>query len=388
MENKLIKVISFYCHPPDVHQGDLEKWCMSVIPASRRDPFGKGRDPGNRKVIMNRLDSCLRRNDNPSLHPARLASKSIAGRCFKMTNNNMKLEEIKKIVKNSYDLHYHCGPDVLPRKYDDADKLISSQKNKIKGVALKIHSLPSQSTVKNGLQIIGSITLNNYTGGLNDSSLYACKNINKNQPFIVWLPTMHAQNHLDKNYSQYEIPPEWVGDENFIPRKKKDIKGINILKNNTKILKPEINKLINDIKKYHFILATGHVSTIEAVAITKYARKLKIPTIITHPMQKDINMSLATQIKLSKLGAYIEYCYVMWLDRDNPSDYPLEKIVANIKKIGVEHCILSSDGGQTRNGTPSQCLINFIKLLSKYDLTKNDFEQMLIKNPKKILNIK
>jgi len=296
-----------------------------------------------------------------------------------MTNN-----EIKQLIKQAYDLHYHGGPDVLPRKYNDLKNLITDQSGKIAGVAIKTHSFPVHTNLKNKLKIIGSITLNNFVGGINLDALYACKNINKDLPFIVWLPTMHAKNHIEKNYSPFEIPPEWIKDDKFIARKKSGLEQISFLDKQGK-LKTTAKKLIDKIKEYHFILATGHTSSQEAEKIITYALKKKITTVITHPMQRDIAMPLNTQVKLTKIGAYIEYCYIMWLDRDRPEDYPLSEIAGNIKKIGADKCILSSDGGQVRNATPSQCLFEFVKNLSEYGITKKEFETMLIKNQKKIL---
>jgi len=112
-----------------------------------------------------------------------------------------------------------------------------------------------------------------------------------------------------------------------------------------------------------------------------------IKVIITHPNQKDIAMPLRTQKDLAKKGAYIEHCYVMYLDRDNKDDYPLDEMADKINEVGADQCILSSDAGQMGNPCPSESLKEFVKLLLKEGITKSQFEKMLIKNPETILGM-
>ena len=91
------------------------------------------------------------------------------------------------------------------------------------------------------------------------------------------------------------------------------------------------------------------------------------------------------QKRLADKGAYIEYCYIMYLDRDHPQDYPLEEQVRCMNEIGADRVSLTSDGGQKRNPGPTESLAQYIKLLQEKGLTKKDFKTMLVDNPKKIL---
>ena len=302
------------------------------------------------------------------------------------------MSEISSIVKDSIDMHYHIGPDVLPRR-DTVESLLKNEKGKITGIALKSHAFPTISAI-NTIEkksefpfLIGSITLNYFMGGFNPSAIYASATMSKGAPIIVWFPTIHAENHLLKNHSQYEIPPEWVRDPKFKPRIQSELKAIKVTDWNSKLFEKCI-RVLKAIKENNCILATGHLSWQESYVLAKEALKMGIPTIVTHPMQRDINMPIEIQKELALKGAYIEHCYVMWLDRDHPEDYPLKTIKKDIEEVGYEHCIISSDAGQIKNPSSSECLETYMNLLNKEGISEMALKTMAITNPKKILGMK
>ncbi|MFH1624933.1 MAG: DUF6282 family protein [Pseudomonadota bacterium] len=303
----------------------------------------------------------------------------------------MRDDEIDKMIQRSYDLHFHIGPDILPRKYN-VGQLIQQEQGKISGIVLKSHSFPTITGIiasgeENGrLKLFGSITMNYFMGGFNPSAIYASATMSKNFPIIVWFPTIHAENHLRHNYSNYEIPPEWVKDPEFKPRIKTELKAVRVIDWNN-VLFDKCVRVLKMIKKMNCIMATGHLSWEETEVLASQALKEDIKVIITHPNQKDIAMPLRIQKELGRQGAYIEHCYVMYLDRDNEDDYPLDEMADKINEVGADHSILTSDAGQMKSPSPSESLKEFVRLLSKEGITKSQFEKMLIKNPEMILGI-
>ncbi len=298
---------------------------------------------------------------------------------------------IDEIVKKSIDMHYHIGPDILPRR-DTVETLIKNERGNIAGLVLKSHAFPSISAIQtiekkeDDPLLIGSITLNYFMGGFNPSAIYASATMSKGNPLIVWFPTSHAENHLLKNHSQYEIPPEWVKDPNFKPRLKSELKAIKVTDWNNKLYEKCV-RVLKTIKENNCILATGHLSWQESYVLATEALKMDIPTIITHPMQKDIKMPIDIQKELASKGAYIEHCYVMWLDRDYPEDSPLPAIKENIEEVGYDHCIIASDAGQVRNPKSSECLKTYMSLLKKEGISEDALAKMAVTNPRKILGI-
>lgn len=296
----------------------------------------------------------------------------------------MKNKQLKQIIKSSFDLHFHIGPEIIPRKYKNVGELIENIKGKLSGIALKNHFYPTTSfinEIKNNskLKIVGSIVLNNFVGGLNPDVIYSASILSK-KPIIIWFPTINAQNFLKK--TEFEIAPEWVNKKDFKARLAKDVKGIYILdqKNN---LNKKATKVLKAINKTRSILATGHLSTKESKKLVEKAINIGIKKIIiTHPIYQKINMSLEDQIYMAKKGCFIESCYSMYsIDK-----IPIDKIAYQIKKIGSNQIILSSDVGQEFSPNPDIALYQFSKLLSKKGITPEMLYQMLVINPRKIID--
>jgi hypothetical protein len=64
---------------------------------------------------------------------------------------------------------------------------------------------------------------------------------------------------------------------------------------------------------------------------------------------------------------------------------PIEKIAEQIKGVGADNCIISSDVGQTFSPPPSEALYLFSQLLLACGLTVSELEVMMVKNPSKLI---
>lgn len=294
---------------------------------------------------------------------------------------------IQKILQQSIDLHVHVGPEIIPRKFT-IPELAQYEKGKLKGIAVKNHFFPTvamDSRKKVSLQepmIIHSVVLNHYSGGWNSDIIRASAELSPH-PIIVWFSTLHTECFL--SHTKYEIAEEWIDQtkrKSVTLRKAKDITRLTLFKKNGQ-LKQEVIDVLRTIKKYNAILATGHLSWQESEKLVTYAIKevgIK-KVIITHPIYQKIAMPIAVQIRLAKLGAYMEQCYSMYsIDK-----IPLEKIAEAIKLIGAKNSILSSDVGQTFSKNPSEALKEFVKELHKRGISEYEIKQMLISNPSKLI---
>jgi len=292
-------------------------------------------------------------------------------------------KSINQIIKSAIDLHFHIGPEIIPRKFNNVEELIKNIKGKLNGIVLKNHFYPTTPFInetKNNskLKIIGSIVLNNSVGGLNSDAIYAAS-ILSSKPIIVWFPTISAKNFLEK--TKYEIAPEWVNKKDFKARLSKSVNGIYILDQEGNLSK-ETAEVLQAIKKTNSILATGHISSKETKKLIKKAINIGVKKIvITHPIYQKINMSINDQISLAKKGCFIESCYSMYsIDR-----IPISKIAYQIKRIGPDNIILSSDVGQKFSPNPDIALKIFCQLLIKKGITLRMLYQMLVKNPRLIV---
>jgi len=295
----------------------------------------------------------------------------------------MKKEKIyEEIIKEALDLHVHVGPEVLPRKYT-AETLVGAEKGKLGGACLKSHffaTTPFIKELKNvakNFRLIGSISLNNAVGGLNPEAVTAAASLSDG-PIVVWFPTISAKNFLDQ--SDYEIRPEWVTGANYQPRKSREVKGIRIIDGNR--LTAEAFEVLRTIKKVGAVLATGHVSPEESRRLVVAARGIGIRSmIVTHPIYQLIEMPVTLQKELAGIGAFIEVCFSMY----SIDGIPVQKMADQIKTVGPEFCILSSDVGQVKSPNPSSALLDFVRRLELEGFTEDDFYRMLVTNPRRLL---
>ena len=287
-------------------------------------------------------------------------------------------------VRQFIDLHVHVGPEVIPRKYT-VTSLVAEETGKIAGVAFKNHfyqTMPLVSAEETAdIILVGSVTLNNYNGGLNPDVIYASAKISK-LPIIVWFPTINADNFLKQ--SRYEIPPEWVG-YGFKSRLSGEVAGIKVVGDDGKLTE-DTRKVLQAIKANDCILATGHISWQESRLVVNEAVKMGIKRIIiTHPIYQLIDMPLEVQKELAQnKGVYIEQTYAMCLI----DKIDVQKIASQIKELGAENCIISSDVGQMTSPSPSKALETFTELLEQEGITQDELRLMGETNPRKLLEVR
>lgn len=289
--------------------------------------------------------------------------------------------KLKDIVANAYDLHVHIGPEIIPRKYT-ARTLLSSEKGKLKGAVLKNHFYPTVPMIEpnkdDGLALFGCVVLNNSVGGMNAEVVYAMSLISENT-FFVWMPTINAEQFLRCN--KYEIAPEWVADKSIKLKSAEKTSPVKVSRNGG--LTPDTILTINMVAEVGAVLATGHIGSDESVLAAEYARGLGVQVVITHPIYQHINMPIETQKRLAKAGCYLEQSYSMF----SMDGIAIEKIAEQIKNVGADSVILSSDVGQEFSPSPSEALLDFAKKLMEVGITIEEIEKMLVENPKKILKI-
>jgi hypothetical protein len=292
-------------------------------------------------------------------------------------------EPIKQFIKKTIDLHVHIGPEIIPRKYT-VKQLSAAEENNLYGAVLKNHFYPTAPLIKSidqpRINLFGSVVLNNFIGGLNSEAIYASSLIT-DKPLMVWFPTVDAEQFL--NNSDYQVAPEWINNPslNKFLRKSKTVKGIKVCSNG-RLTQPTYS-VIKSIKETGSVLATGHISWQESLLLTKKAEQLGVKKIIiTHPIYQKINMPLKIQKKLAAMGANIEFCYSMF----SIDQIPIRKMADQIKFLGPENCLLSSDVGQQFNLKPSKALLVFAKKLNQNGISLQSLKTMLVKNPRKIMS--
>lgn len=306
---------------------------------------------------------------------------------------------IEAIIQQGFDMHMHVGPDMLPRKYT-VREFVEAEGGKIAGAVAKCHAYSTARDVRflregeRQMIVIPAIVMNNAAGWPNSDVVVFQQRLNPDIPLYVWMPTIDAANHLAQIPGDMVVPSDWVRDTiGFLNRQKSAVAPISVLADTdisiTSMLRPEVHNLLGVLAQGRFILGTGHLSAIEAEMVARSARSLGVANVVlTHPHEQAIAMDENIMRSLATLGVWIEICAIPDIDRSEGDIYPsTEQIAAFINKVGAERVLLTSDTGQTSNPFPSVVLEKYCDLLIQRGVPFDGLEQMLIYNPRQILDV-
>ncbi|WP_366249704.1 DUF6282 family protein [Terribacillus aidingensis] len=274
-----------------------------------------------------------------------------------------------KTIKGVYDLHIHSAPDIRTRKHDDLELLSQAEALGAAGFVLKSHQFPTteRAWILNKLAhktiAYGSITLNNAVGGLNPTAVRYALELGAK---IVWLPTIDARNHRQKESKQG---------------------GITIKEGNRIV--PELLEILRVIKQHNAVLATGHISKDEIYAVLEAANDLGISHIVvTHPEFHIVDLSIEDQkfIVSNFDNVYFERTFAQPIGNGNYQNN-LPANVEAIREVGYETTLVSTDSGQIENPPWNESLPAYIQFLRENNIEEDAIDWMTKKLPAKLLNI-
>lgn len=252
-------------------------------------------------------------------------------------------------IQGAYDLQVHVAPDVIPRRTDDVELARDFLAHGLRGFVLKSHYLPTAERAKvvaravQGIESYGAIALNHSIGGLNPVAVeIAGRSDNK----IVWMPTVDAANETaGRPEGGSEKLPFWAKIQREIAAAGITRPPITVLDSDGGISE-DARQCLELIARHDMILATGHLGRHEIFPLARLARQLGVQRIIiTHAEFPSQNLTGDEQAELAQLGAIIEHCFTTY----HTNKAPWEAVCANLRRVGVERSLLSTDLGQTTN---------------------------------------
>lgn len=285
--------------------------------------------------------------------------------------------QVGKILRGSIDMHVHFGPEpTLLTRQNALVTALAAREAGIRGIVLKNHAYstaPLASLVSElvpSIAVFGSISLEYECGGLN---VYAVEAAAKLGAKVVWMPLFCAKNSKDLARK--------IG---FNIRGS----GISILGADGKLV-PEVDDILKVIKDYDMVLATGHLSAPEILALVDRAKQLSVTKIVvTHAMSNFYSESILKPEErqmLAKQGVLIEHTAWEILPTGERTDP--EEMAAAIKSEGPSNCIMSSDCGSLMHTTPAEGLRMVISTMIKCGLSEDDITCMVKLNPAKLLGL-
>jgi hypothetical protein len=288
-------------------------------------------------------------------------------------------------LRGAYDLQVHVAPDVIERRIDDVDLAKEFLASGLSGFVLKSHYFPTAERAKvvcravPGIKAYGAVTLNHSVGGLNPVAVElagrsGCK--------IVWMPTVDAAN---ETAGRVDGPTTKLP---FWAKIQRELAAMGIAPPPLSVLDAKgavsdvARRCIELIAKHDMILATGHLGRTEIFALVKAAREMGArKVLVTHAEFPSQNLSADEQSELAKMGALIEHCFTTM----HTGKAPWEGVIASIRKVGPEHCVLSTDLGQTINPPVAEGFAMFAQRMLDAGFRVAELRRMTVENPRALL---
>ena len=296
-------------------------------------------------------------------------------------------------VTGAIDLHVHCGPEGIPRRFDPVSLAEHVKHSRLGGAVLKSHVTSTGSWAEiahrlAGTRLHGSIVLNHYVGGINPMAVRGALGPETDgKPYlkVVWLPTVHAAAHLNARHHEgeaYDIPPEWCGGTvSNLALSIDQVEPINVLA-------PELQQSLDDVLRlvaqHDLVLATGHVGRDEVFHTVDRAQKLGVQKIIvTHPCYDPPALDTDDLRTLAASGAYVELSYIL-IDLGIVT---LAETADIMRRVGAARTILSTDMGQVDRVTPAEGLAKFGSGLLAHGVPLEDINTSMKDNPRNLLSL-
>jgi hypothetical protein len=283
-------------------------------------------------------------------------------------------------LRGAYDIHIHCSPDVVPRAQDLVELAAEAREAGMAGVVLKDHTACTAGRAyalnrlyPDGPRFFGILALNPSVGGLNPAAAEAAL---REGARIIYFPTYGARYFLT-NFGGTGILASF-------PMPKVDYQGLSIWDGHRGVW-PEVLAILDLIAHYDAVLATGHLAPMESVALLRLAQGRGIRrTVVTHASEAITPLTIEQQMEAAARGAFIEHCLLAAVP-GSAHVVPMQMIADQIRKVGIEHCIVSSDFGQVANGPIVAGFARYLDLLAQCGFTEDELHTLICHNPARLL---
>lgn len=291
----------------------------------------------------------------------------------------------RELVAGAYDTHVHVAPDVMRRRVDDVSLARRFADVGLAGFVLKSHYVSTAERaevvrgVVPGVDVLGALTLNASVGGLNP---VAVEIAGRQGARIVWLPTVDCVNQRESRAQAPEgaTPPMWAQVQDELAAQGIMAPAIEVLDAAGQVV-PALREVLTLIAKYDMVVATGHLSSHEITAVVAAAGELGVKRIVvTHPEFTSQQLPVEVQRSLAEGGALMERCFTT----PHSGKITWELLYENIRSVGPEHSLLSSDLGQPFNPPVEDGLALLADRLLQNGFSEDEVHVMAVENSRRI----
>jgi len=302
-----------------------------------------------------------------------------------MTDEPVPSALARELTVGAYDTHVHIAPDVMKRRVDDVSLARRFAELGLAGFVLKSHYVPTAERAEvvrgivPGVDVLGALTLNASVGGLNP---VAVEIAGRQGARIVWLPTVDGVNERESRAQAPEgaTPPMWAQLQDELAAQGVTAPAIAVLDEAGEVV-PALRQVLMIMAKHDMTLATGHLSGREISAVVDSAGEHGVHrVVVTHPEFTSQQLPVDLQRSLAERGALMERCFTT----AHTGKITWERLCENIRAVGPEHSVLSSDLGQPFNPPVEDGLALLADRLLEHGFSEDEVHVMAVVNSRRV----
>jgi hypothetical protein len=293
-------------------------------------------------------------------------------------------QRARELLQGAYDTHVHISPDVVERKIDDISLARRFAELGLAGVVLKSHytSTAERASVVRAVvpevDTRGAISLNRAVGGINPLAVEIAA---REGVRTVWLPTVDSENEAhEREAAPGAKVPVWVKVQLELRERGIEIDPVPVVRADGKPV-PELITVLELIARHELLLATGHLSRDEIFAVVDAAVGQGVKDIVvTHPEFPSQNLSVDDQRALAERGALLERCFTT----PHTGKIPWDTWLENIRAVGPEHSVISTDLGQVFNPPVEDGMALMVDRLLAAGFDEQEVHTMAVTNSRRV----
>lgn len=261
-----------------------------------------------------------------------------------------------ELLKGAIELHVHSSPDLFPRLLDHVEMVRMAKSAGYRAIVLKSQNMgtadrvPFIRMIVPDIDIFGSLTLNYSVGGINPFAVNAAIGFGAK---VIWMPTIDARHHMSYFGGLGQFGSS-IKSEKKLPDFYKSATGLTVLSDDGKLLS-EVRDILDLVAANNIALGLGHVSVNEMLALAKGCRDAGVKKMfVDHPDIPFTKVPIESQVELAQLGVKMNYVAA----QISPRFYCIspKEVANNIRQVGVENALISTDVGQLTNPDPIETM--------------------------------
>jgi hypothetical protein len=287
----------------------------------------------------------------------------------------------RDMMKGVIDMHLHAAPCLLERPFDEIEIARQARDVGYRGLVLKSIFAPNADRLQfvrdavPGIELFGGVVLNHTVGGINPEAVASAVGFGAK---LVWLPTVHAANHV-KFFGVSYYP--WQKQKGY----RRDIVPISVINDRGELI-PEAIEILDIAKQAGLVIGSGHISAEEILAVLSYAAKIGFDKVVaTHVGWHATDWSDDELKRMRDLNCTFEFTINPAMpsrQQANPKTFAKRMMM-----LGTDRCITGTDLGQIDTAHPIDGYRMWLRILRNNGFSDDDLDRVARRNPSRLLDL-